>query len=309
MPRRPVPLPFNVTLRHLRAVSLVAEYNSFTAAAADLGMTQSGVSRLIGQVERRLGLMLFLRTTRSVIPTVPGREFVASMDRLLQDLDLQVQSARALGGQLRGRLVISCLLSLTHHLVPGALVRYRTAHSGVELHLHEGLGAEVHEDVRSGRADIGIGNVLGLSEDVVVDEQVTESCFAVIPRRHRLASLSAVALKDLAQEDLVSLPLSSGLRRQIDGVAAMHSLTLRHMTVVEQFGSLYDFVAAGLGLAIVPASAVPRRMQPGLVIKPLVTPTITRSIGILRLKNRPLSPAAKGFLEIFLPHFTIAIRR
>jgi LysR family transcriptional regulator, carnitine catabolism transcriptional activator len=99
------------------------------------------------------------------------------------------------------------------------------------------------------------------------------------------------------------------LRRQIDGIAAANGLTLKHMTVVEQFGTLFDFVAADVGVAIVPASALPRHRQYGVVVKKLVSPPIVRSIGILRLKNRALTPAATGFLDIFRPLFLSASRR
>src|SRR5579864_8554276 len=95
---------FDVSLKHLRAANSVAVYGSFTAAAADLGMTQSAVSRLVLQLERQLGVSLFLRSTRNVILTAPGREFTASMQRLLADLGAQVDNARALGEQIKGRL-------------------------------------------------------------------------------------------------------------------------------------------------------------------------------------------------------------
>jgi LysR family transcriptional regulator, carnitine catabolism transcriptional activator len=299
----------DVSIRHIRAANSVAFYGSFTAAAADLGMTQSAVSRLVLQLEKQLGVALFLRSTRNVVLTAPGREFTAATRRLLEDLDIQVDNARALGGQVRGRLIISCLISLTHHVVPGAVLRYRKAHPGVEVHLSEGLGTQVHEDVRSGFADFGIGNAVGLSQEMVAEEIVKESCFAVLPSTHRLRNRSAVALRDLKDEEFVSLPPSSGLRRQIDGVAAANGLILKHTTVVEQFGTLFDFVAAAMGVAIVPASALPKNRQYGLVVKRFSSPAFVRQIGILRLKNRPLTPAATGFLDIFRPLFLTASRR
>src|SRR6202045_2205064 len=179
------PQGFDVAIKHIRAVNSVAQYGSFTAAAADLGITQSAVSRLVFQLERQLGVSLFLRSTRNVVLTAPGREFTASTKRFIEDLNIQVESARALGGQIRGRLIISCLLSITHHVVPDAVLKYRKAHPGVEVHLREGLGSEVHEDVRSGLADFGVGNITGLNQDVVADEIVQESCFAVLPSSHK----------------------------------------------------------------------------------------------------------------------------
>lgn len=311
MARQPLPTRrgFDVAIKHIRAVNSVALYGSFTAAAADLGMTQSAVSRLVLQLEKQLGVSLFLRSTRNVILTAPGREFTASTRRFIEDLNIQVENARALGEQIRGRLIISCLLSITHHVVPDAVLKYRKAHPGVEVHLREGLGSEVHEDVRSGLADFGVGNMTGLNQEVVADEIVREACFAVLPSKHRLSNRKSVTLKDLEDEEFVSLPTAAGLRRQIDGVAATNGIALKHMTVVGQFGTLFDFVAADVGVAIVPASALPRRRQYDVVIKRLVSPSIVRSVGILRLKNRALTPAASGFLDIFRPLFLSASRR
>jgi LysR family carnitine catabolism transcriptional activator len=309
MARTPQTRGFDVSIKHIRAANSVALYGSFTAAAADLGMTQSAVSRLVLQLERQLGVSLFLRSTRNVVLTAPGREFTASMRRLMEDLNLQVENARALEGQVRGRLIISCLLSLTHQVVPHAVLKYRKAHPGVEVHLSEGLGSDVQEDVRSGFADFGIGNVVALSQEIVTEEVVQESCFAVLPSTHRLRTKSGLALRDLENEEFVSLPTNSGLRRQIDVVAAANGLSLKHTTVVEQFGTLFDFVAAAIGVAIVPASAVPRKSQYKVVIKPISSPAFVRRIGILRLRNRPLTPAATGFLDIFRPLFLSASRR
>ena len=309
MARPPQTRGFDVSIKHIRAANSVALYGSFTAAAADLGMTQSAVSRLVLQLERQLGVSLFLRSTRNVVLTAPGREFTASMRRLMEDLNLQVENARALEGQVRGRLIISCLLSLTHQVVPHAVLKYRKAHPGVEVHLSEGLGSDVQEDVRSGFADFGIGNVVALSQEIVTEEVVQESCFAVLPSTHRLRTKSGLALRDLENEEFVSLPTNSGLRRQIDVVAAANGLSLKHTTVVEQFGTLFDFVAAAIGVAIVPASAVPRKSQYKVVIKPISSPAFVRRIGILRLRNRPLTPAATGFLDIFRPLFLSASRR
>jgi LysR family carnitine catabolism transcriptional activator len=300
---------FEVSLKHLRAANSVAVYGSFTAAAADLGMTQSAVSRLVLQLERQLGVSLFLRSTRNVILTAPGREFTASTQRLLADLGTQVDNARALGGQIKGRLIISCLLSLTHHVVPEAVLKYRKAHPGVEIHLREGLGSEVYEDVRSGLADFGIGNVTALGEEVVSDDAVEESCFAILPSRHPLCNKTKLSLRELRNEVFVSLPTGSGLRKQIDSVATANGIVLKHSTIVEQFGTLYDFVGANVGISIVPASALPRRTPRGVVVKRLISPPLVRRIGILRQKNRPLTPAATGFLDIFRPLFLSASRR
>jgi LysR family transcriptional regulator, carnitine catabolism transcriptional activator len=189
------------------------------------------------------------------------------------------------------------------------VLKYRKAYPGVEIHLREGLGSEVYEDVRSGLADFGVGNVAALNQEIVADEVVQESCFAVLSSTHRFRGKSVLSLRELKDDEFVSLPTGAGLRRQIDGVAAAAGITLKHTTVVEQFGTIFDFVAADVGVAIVPASALPRRNPRGVVVKKLMSPPLVRRIGILRLKSRALTPAANGFLEIFRPLFLSASRR
>lgn len=299
----------DLSTRHLEAVTSVARYSSFIAASADLGISQPAVSRLIHQAEERLGVSLFSRTTRQVALTTAGREFVPAAERMLTDLALQVDRARDLSGQLRGRLVISSLMSITHHVVPAAVGAYRRSFPQIQIQVREGLGSEVQEDVQAGIADLAIGNTSGLTENIVIDTDVRESCYAVLPREHRLARQKSVTLRELSREALISMPPESGLRRLIDGVAATKGLTLNHLTVVDQFGSMLDFVVAGLGLAIVPAAARPAGKSNGLVVRPIRSPALIREIGIVRLANRPLSPTANGFLKILRPLLLAAVRR
>jgi LysR family transcriptional regulator, carnitine catabolism transcriptional activator len=298
----------DLSTKHLRVIASVAHYNSFMAAAADLKVSQPTVSRLVLEVERRLGVLLFARTTRQVSLTAAGREFTLAAQRLLSDFTLQVEQARGLADQLRGRLVISSLTSITHHVLPAALQEYRKKHPHIEVQVREGLASQLHEDVRSGIADFAIGSATGLTEAIVVDARVRERCYAILPKGHHLAKQKMVSLHDLALEPMVSMPPESGLRRLVDGVAAANRLSLNHLTVVNQFGSMFDFVASGLGVSIAPASALSPQYT-GVVGRPLGPPSIVREVGILRLTTRPLPPAARGFLEIFRPRFLAAARR
>ena len=103
------------------------------------------------------------------------------------------------------------------------------------------------------------------------------------------------------------MPADFGLRRTIDVFANERGVVLDHSIVTNQFGSLFDFVASGLGVSIVPAAALPPTNEYPITVKPL-RPAITRRVGILRLAERSLSPASEAFLEIFRPKFFAAAR-
>ena len=298
----------DLSAKHLRAVVALAHFGSFVAAAAHLRISQPGLSRIIQQTESRIGVKLFARATRSVSQTEAGREFVPAAERLLGELSQQIQKVRTLDGEMRGQLIIASLMSISHHVLPAALVEFRKQHPKMYVHIREGLASGVQEDVRSGLADFGIGNAAGVHEGITAESIATEPCYAVLPRRHRLHALSAIKLKDISDEPMISMPTNSGLRRTIDAAANAQGLVLNHSIITNQFGSLFDFVASHLGIAIVPAAALPAPNKYPIVVRPL-RPAIARRICILRLAERPLSPASKAFLDIFQPKFFAAVGR
>jgi len=297
----------NLSMKHLRTVVTLARFGSFIAAASYLRMSQPGVSRIVQQAEARLGVKLFARGTRSVSQTEAGREFIPAAERLLGEFLQQSQKARDLDGQMRGQLIISSLMSISHRVLPAALVAFRKKHPKMHVQIREGLTSAVAEDVRSGVADFGIGNAIGLAEGIVAETIVNEPCYVVMPRRHRLNAMPFVSLKDVGGEPMISMPSDSGLRRTLDIAANDRGVVFNHSIVTNQFGSLFDFVARGLGIAVVPASALPPANGSSIAVKPL-RPAITRRIGILRLGEKTLMPASQAFLEIFQPRFLAAAR-
>lgn len=122
-------------LSNIEAFVAVIEAGSFSAAADRLGIARSMVSRRIGALEKRLGVQLLQRTTRSLSLTEPGRHFFERAVRLLADLDEAEQSVADDAAELRGRVRLAAPLSFgLHHLV-GALGDFLLAHPAVELDL------------------------------------------------------------------------------------------------------------------------------------------------------------------------------
>src|SRR5262252_9000229 len=247
---RPANVP-DLTARQLHAVLAVAEYNSFIAAAAFLKTSQPALTRTIMRVEDVLGVRLFDRSTRRVAITAAGKEFVAVAERMLNDLQISVRSMREVGGEQRGQIIISSIMSVANGLIPAVAAKYRAARPGIEIILREGVHGAVLEDIRSGTADLGATYVDDVP-DFVEAKRVSREVFDVIlPREHPLtktAKRSAVAFSELANFPLVSLPHDSRTRRTIDGAASSAGLTLRHVATVTQFTTMMSFVRAGVGV-------------------------------------------------------------
>jgi DNA-binding transcriptional LysR family regulator len=291
----------DLSSRQLHCVVALARYGSFVAAAADLGLSQPALTRAIMRIEHMLGVRLFTRSTRRVALTAAGREFVPVAERLIADLDIGIQNMRTLGAHQRGRLVIASLMSVAYGLLPGIIAAYRARYIGVDLELREGVLSAVTEDVRSGLADFGIGDVTNPSAipAAVEAELLSESAFRVVlPGGHPLARKRSLRMADLQGESIIAMPFGAGMRRSVDGAAAAAGIAFDRTITVSQFATIFKLVQAGVGLSIVPELALTSATYEGLVSRTLREPSLGLRLGLLRLRDRPVSPAAEGFIEL-----------
>ena len=284
--------------RHLRALLAVAHYGNFAAASADLGISQPTLTRTIHKAERILGVALFTRTTRRVALTPAGREFLPLAERVLADLGLGLRNIRELATVERGRVAIATLMSIAHGVLPAALQAYADRYPGVAVDLHEGVQARVVEAVHGGSVDFGLGNATEIGERFAVEPIGESGCRVAMPSDHRLRRRKSVALADLADEVLIAMPTESALRRIVDGAALAAGLSLTPRYTVDQFTTIFQLVARGLGVAIVPATLLADAHPAGVASRPLAEPAAIQRHGIILRRDRSLTPAASAFIAI-----------
>lgn len=294
-PKRADVLP-EVSSRQLAAALAVAEYRSFIAAAAHLGISQPALTQTIKRLEQTLGLPLFQRSTRRFAITAAGREFVAMAERVLNDLKLSMRSLRELTERQRGQVIVASLIPVRMSTV---VAEYGRRFPGIEIQLREALQEDIKDDVRSGLADFGI---CYLDDDLpaahVAESLGVEALWVVLRDDHPLARRRQVEFKALRDVALVSFPIGGTVRRLIDAAATAAGFSLRHVVTVGLPLTLLNLVAAGVGIAVTPARAWSRGMFPNLVSRPLVRPRLTAELGIVRLRERELTPAAAGLLTL-----------
>ena len=291
----------DLTARQLHAVLAVAEYNSFIAAASFLKTSQPALTRTIKRVEDVLGVRLFDRSTRRVAITAAGKEFTTVAERMLNDLRISVGSMREIGEEQRGRIIVSSIMSVANGLFPAIVAKYRASRPGIEIILREGVHGTVLEDVRSGAADLGATYVDDVPDFVAAKRMSREVFEVIVPRNHPLiktSKRSSVAFADLAGFPLVSLPFESRTRRIIDGAASTAGYTLQHVATVTQFATMMSFVRAGVGIAIIPSGAIAGLLGKDLTRLALSKPRLSRDVGLIWLRDRELTPAARGFAAV-----------
>jgi DNA-binding transcriptional LysR family regulator len=293
----PPPLP-NLSSRQLRAVLAVDEYRSFIAAAAFLKISQPALTRIIKQVEKALGVPLFSRTTRNVVTTVAGKEFVALAERVLSDLKIGVGNMRKHGQEQHGQIIVASVLSLAVAVLPALIAGYNRRFPGIQIHLREGIQTAVLDDLRAGVADFGIGYTGILPEGLITEPLRTERFYVVLPSDHPFAGWTEIDIEALKDAAFVSFPGDSHTRRIADEAAAAAGFAFRYAMTANRLPTLLGLVRKRIGLAIVPASERPSPGDRGLISRPLAGARLSCQLGVLRAHGRELSPAAASFLGV-----------
>ncbi|MBB6348669.1 LysR family transcriptional regulator [Nonomuraea muscovyensis] len=254
----------------LRLLDEVAMSGSFTAAAELLGYTQSAVSRRVAALERAAGGPLFERLARGVRLTPAGlalhRHAVAVLDRLDRAGEELAAIHRGSGGTLR----VGAFATANVDLVPGALSRFAAARPEVELRLVEGLTGRLMERLGAGALDVAVisdypaglpaeaGHLVRLREDRLL---------VALPAAHRLAGEERVRLRDLAGETWIEAA-PRGQPTLLAAACAAAGFTPRGGLRVAEWTGKFGFVAAGLGVTLVPELAA-RAVPAGVVLRPL----------------------------------------
>jgi len=245
-------------LRHLRYFTAVAEELHFTRAAARLGIGQPPLSLQIQQLERELGTPLFLRLPRGIALTQAGEQFLADARAILADVERAVDTARRLGRGESGTITVGFTASAVFHpYLPRALRALRDRYPEVRLQLRESNTRALLHDLRAGGVDVAfVRPPYLLDAEFAVERVLDEPMLLALPPDHALCRHRAVPMRALAEEDFVLYPrpIGAGLYDAIMDACQRAGFTPRVVQEAPQIASIVSLVAAGMGVALVPAA-------------------------------------------------------
>ncbi|WP_374437866.1 LysR family transcriptional regulator [Pseudomonas panipatensis] len=267
-------------LRHLRYFQAVAETLNFTRAAERLHIAQPPLSRQIQQLEELLGVEL-LERGRPLRLTEAGRFFYEQSGTLLKQLQNLCDNTRRIGHGQRQWLGIGFAPSTLYAVLP-ELIRELRADSELELGLQEMTTLQQIEALKSGRIDIGFGRIR--FDDPAIHQQVLreDPLVAVLPAGHPLLGQPA-SLERLSAEPFVLYPANPrpSYADHVLALFANHGLSIRVGQWANELQTAIGLVAAGLGVALVPAS-VQQQHRPDIGYVRLLEPEAVSPIILSR---------------------------
>jgi DNA-binding transcriptional LysR family regulator len=287
----------NVETESLRWFKLVAEGMTVTEVADLHQVSQPGVSRALARLEAEIGTPLLHKSGRVLRPTYAGEVFRQHVEALLNRLDDGLGAVSELVDPRTGTVSVAFQLSLGTWLVPGMIEGFREKYPRVRFRLeqsHDALGSSL---VAGGRIDLEFTSRRPRNPAVRWERLLSQPLFLAVPRGHVLTGAKDASLAEVAGEDFVMLNPSWELRTLSDQLCAEAGFTPRVAFEVDDLSVVRGFVAAGLGVAIVPASEdepQPKgRGAPRLVS--LRDPGASRDVGVAWSRERRLLPSADVF--------------
>lgn len=284
-----------LNLAHWRLLVAIADTGNLSRAALDVGITQSGASQALAQLETDLGVQVFVRERRGMRVTALGETVVAHARHMLDSL----RAIRTLAAESRGlgnaRVRLASFPSVISAVIAPRLTAFRQRHPGIEVIAIEGTDVEVETWLADDAIDVGVvlnppssRHALTLGQDAWV---------GLVPTSHplgRRASRAGVTLAEMAT--LPFILATGGCHVNAQQLMTDAGLTLTDIRVtVRDWASACVLVREGLGVAIVPASTVPDDLRG--VRRLALQPTIHRRFGLAASQAGAASPAVQAFLQ------------
>lgn len=283
----------------LRAFLEVARQGSFTVAARTLGWTQSAVSRQISSLESALGgAPLFDRLPRGVRLTEAGRVLVPYAEAVVEALHGAGRELSALREVAGGRLRFGAFATADAALVPHALAAFRARHPRVRLSREEGYTPVLLDRLTAGHLDLAVVSTTGRTplDSYELHHLLDESLYVAVPAGHPLAGGGPVRLGQLADADWISG--SARPEGTLLDAALRQGFRPRVAHVVAEWTAKQGYVAAGLGVTLVPALAA-ESVRPDVALVPVLDEGApARAVYAATVRGRAQAPAVGAFLGV-----------
>lgn len=281
----------------------IVRLKSFSKAAQTCYRTQPAISAQIRQLEHELKSELFERFGSRISLTTAGKIFAQYAEQML-DLKRQAQNTlNELESTPRGELVIAANEATCIYVLPSVFAEYKQQFPGVQLQVNRSYGSRVVEAVMENVADFGLTQLPVTEKRVQIVDIYRDEVHCIVPKDHPLASAERISCEDLIPFPLL-LPQTGMTRSRLNAWFEKVEDELSISMELDSSETMKRFVEAGLGISFLAASNCREEVAAGLLKTiPLAPEPMVRKLGLIYRKDKALSKAALGFIQVTLAHF------
>jgi DNA-binding transcriptional LysR family regulator len=290
-----------VTVSQARLFRDIAQSKSFSRGAALNGISQSAASQQVHEIEKRLGIALFDRTTRPLHLTQAGKLYLDfCRDVLRREEEMQVEM-EALKGAVEGTVRVASIYSIGLSEMTRLQEEFSERFPGMQLHVDYARPAKIYEALVADQADLGLVSYPEASKELKVIPWRREEMTVAVAPSHPLARKRRVTPADLNGQDYIGFDEDLSIRQALDRFLRDCDVAVNMAMQFDNIQMIKEAVALGSGLSILPARTMQAEIQRGrLVSIPLDAPDLVRPVGIVHRKRKKFNRAAQSFLELLL---------
>lgn len=289
-------------LKQLRAFCFAARTGSISQAAEELFLSQPSVTLQIQALERELDITLFERRGPNIKLTPEGEILYQLSDPLVEGIDKLQESFSAHYGKLEsGELNIAAGESTILYILPEPIKRFAEAYPRIRIKLHNVTGRDGLAMLRADEADLAVGSMLEVPEDIIYHPSITYDTVLITPPDHPLAGKRNIGLEEISPYGLILPPRHLSTWGTVKTVFSQHNVSFQVSLEAGGWEVIKKYVELGLGISIV--SDVCLTPEDKVARIPLEQYFPGRSYGIVMRKGKFLSPQARRFIEMMDPEF------
>ncbi|HEV7867314.1 MAG TPA: LysR family transcriptional regulator [Chthoniobacteraceae bacterium] len=285
-------------VHQLRYFVAVSEDGNFSRAAERMRVAQPSLSQQIQKLEAEIGQPLFDRLSRGVTPTEAGRRLLTFARKILTDLADARRCVDEYRDAVAGGVSVGIIPTIAPYVLRPVLAAFRTQHPQVKVEVLEDVTDSLVRALEDGEIDLAIVSTCRSGSAVHRELWLREPLLAALPESHRLAKRKRLSWEELPDEPFLMLHETHCLSRQIQRWCSRHGIRASAALPAVQLSTVIAMVAAGQGISLVPAMAVPLETGRGCAFVPLGDSAPQREINILRNPVRFRSKAAAAFSEV-----------
>ncbi|MCY7781856.1 MULTISPECIES: LysR family transcriptional regulator [unclassified Bacillus (in: firmicutes)] len=280
----------------------LARIQHVTKAAKSLSITQPALSRSIARLENHLGVSLFDRQGRSISLNQYGHIFLRRVQAMMKEYTEGKEEIQALLKPDQGIVSLGFLHTLGTMLVPDLIGSFQQEYPNIAFQLKQNHSYWLLERLKFGDLDLCLLASIKPEDPIQWIKLWSEELFVFVPNDHPLASRESITLNEISGERFILLKKGYALRMTVDELFEKANIQPNIMFEGEEAATAAGFVAAGLGISILPDL---KGLDQSKITKIRVSwPECQRVIGIAWIKGRFLSPVAETFKQYVISHFS-----
>lgn len=290
-------------LQQLKYFQTIARLEHVSRAAEELYVAQPSLSRAIARLEEELGVPLFDRQGRHIQLNHLGRAFLKHVEEAFDKLEEGKREVEDLASSERGLVGLGALYTVCTQLLPELLGAFRKDHPFIRFDLIQSPVRAMIKKLAKGEIDLCISFPKPERADIGWAPLITEEIFLVVPPDYRLAGSGSIYLSEVAQESFISLKRGYGLRRLTDYYCRQAGFEPRVTFEGDELFMVLGLVAAGFGVAFIPALALRNAIQPAVSCLRIADFPCQRTIGLAWAEGRYLTAAVRLFRQFVIEYF------